>query len=976
MGSSSVASAEITDDLHGDLVANSLDWPVGEVTPFNLRTDSFDNPGGGSQVVYDDVITFPGMSWMRLYFGPVELGRGSYIRVTSLRDGEQQRLDAQALAMWSNTSAYFNGDALRVELVAGPFSTDNVLDLEFVAAEPVHQNRGDNCGICGSDSRTPTSNDNFARLMPVGCSATIYNEASCFVTAGHCLTNATVLHFNVPDSSSNCSTNQPPVADQFPVTSSDGVDAGVGADYGAMTSGTNSEGQTAYERYGTFIPLASSVPNSGNIVITGYGVDDQCTRSQTLQTDSGSISSVDSNSISYEVDVTYGNSGSSIVYNNTIIGVVTHCSYGCENYGTRIDLAAFANLITDICEGGGGDPGDAPENDDCANAILIGTGLTDFSTTGGSTSVDSYDDSLCTGTYLGAMNADVWFAYSPSSSGTLTVSTCDLVNFDTDLVVYQGTCGNKSQVACNGDGSGCSGYSSSLTVDVSGGSSYLIRVGGWDASASGSGQLNLDLEGAPDPTGACCVGSSCSIDTEADCGSAGGTYQGDNSNCGGDPCFVPPATGACCLDGNCSIATQDDCGASGGDYQGDDSNCSGDPCFTPPATGACCLDGNCSIGTEADCGASGGAYQGDDSDCSGDPCFVPPANGACCLDGNCSIGTEADCNSAGGAYQGDDSDCSGDPCFTPPATGGCCVGTSCSTGTADDCAAAGGSYLGDGSDCSGSACEPSEVQFVHSMVGSNLVDDPQFNWTVDVYVSVPNGARVDAVAGNGSLQKLVTSTGLFYQSVYGGPLSTDVNPAFFEFDPNLEWDSRLTIGAIDSTGNPFDANNVGSVGIDWTDFENGFGVATNNGLWYVLPSEPQGEGQTFIGTDCQEREGVLLARLTTFGQDSEINFQALIQGRDSASQAWQEELDLTFGYVETLDCNANGVSDTCDIANGTSTDANGNGVPDECDNLCAGDYDGNGVTNIDDILTVIGDWGNPYTVEDLLAVLDDYGCGG
>ena len=264
----------------------------------------------------------------------------------------------------------------------------------------------------------------------------------------------------------------------------------------------------------------------------------------------------------------------------------------------------------------------------------------------------------------------------------------------------------------------------------------------------------------------------------------------------------------------------------------------------------------------------------------------------------------------------------------------------------------------------------------YAVVGSNLIGDPDFNWTVDVYVTVPEGGRLDAVAGNGDVEKMITSTGLFYQSAYGGPLSTDINPTFYEFEPALEFDSRVTIGAIDSTGNPFDANNLGSVGIDWTDFENGFGVSSENGLWYVLPSEEQGESRSFTGSDCQEQNGVLVARLTTFGEDSEIQFQALLQGRDASSNSWQETVSLSFGYEATEDCNQNGVSDACDIANGTSSDSDGDGVPDECVAVCAGDYDGNGQTDIDDILFVIGGWTNPYNIEDLLSVLDDYGCGG
>jgi len=260
--------------------------------------------------------------------------------------------------------------------------------------------------------------------------------------------------------------------------------------------------------------------------------------------------------------------------------------------------------------------------------------------------------------------------------------------------------------------------------------------------------------------------------------------------------------------------------------------------------------------------------------------------------------------------------------------------------------------------------------------GTDLVDDPQFNWTVDVYAVLEEGARLDAVAGNEQQTKVITSSGLFYQDGYGGPRSTDVNPAFYDLAPGLQWDSRVTIGCLDSTGAPFSSNGLGDIGIDWTDFENGLGLSVSNGTWYVLPSDPQGDAQSFVSQDCQARHGVLIARLTTFGADSQVQVSALLQGRDASNQSWQSTVDTSFGYEQTSDCNANGLSDACDIANGTSADSNGNGVPDECEGGCDGDYDGNGLTNIDDILVVISGWGNPYSVEDLLAVLDDYGCGG
>jgi len=42
--------------------------------------------------------------------------------------------------------------------------------------------------------------------------------------------------------------------------------------------------------------------------------------------------------------------------------------------------------------------------------------------------------------------------------------------------------------------------------------------------------------GGSDPTGACCIGSSCNVDIESYCLATGGTYQGDNTTCGNVSC--------------------------------------------------------------------------------------------------------------------------------------------------------------------------------------------------------------------------------------------------------------------------------------------------------------------------------------------------------------------------------------------------------------------------------------------------------
>lgn len=59
-----------------------------------------------------------------------------------------------------------------------------------------------------------------------------------------------------------------------------------------------------------------------------------------------------------------------------------------------------------------------------------------------------------------------------------------------------------------------------------------------------TGNTPTECPGPPDPTGACCNGASCDIETEADCTAAGGTYNGDDSVCGGEG-----AGGVICLAG-------------------------------------------------------------------------------------------------------------------------------------------------------------------------------------------------------------------------------------------------------------------------------------------------------------------------------------------------------------------------------------------------------------------------------------------
>ena len=328
--------------------------PVGQMQPWLRDSGVLSNDAEARSVIFSELIQVQDAAWLRVYFGDVQLDTGSVVRVTSLLDGEVQELDAGAMAMWGNASAYFNGDSVLVELVGGASTEANRLEIARIAVEihPVGGPEGGGCGICGADNRTSTTEEWTGRLFPFGCTATLYSTDSCMVSAGHCVDGAgnMVVQFNVPFSNGNCSLNNPPISDQFPASTVGFQNLGVGFDWSVLSSGTNNLGETAYERYGVLRPIAASMPSVGVATTnTGYGADFPCTLTQTQQTSGGQLTGLGANSVFYNNDISGGSSGSSLLHNGEIIGIITHCSGGgCPNLGTRFDKADFT-ATRDFC---------------------------------------------------------------------------------------------------------------------------------------------------------------------------------------------------------------------------------------------------------------------------------------------------------------------------------------------------------------------------------------------------------------------------------------------------------------------------------------------------------------------------------------------------------------------------------------------------------------------------------------------------
>jgi len=132
-----------------------------------------------------------------------------------------------------------------------------------------------------------------------------------------------------------------------------------------------------------------------------------------------------------------------------------------------------------------------PDNDECISATPIVSGAFPFNTGGATNSAPTIAAS-CTDGAGSAINKDLWFRYVADCTGTATISTCGAASFDTRIVVYNAfSCptATSTVLACNDDASGC-GTASSLTLNVTQDSLYLVRIGS-KSNVGGAGTLNI-----------------------------------------------------------------------------------------------------------------------------------------------------------------------------------------------------------------------------------------------------------------------------------------------------------------------------------------------------------------------------------------------------------------------------------------------------------------------------------------------------
>ena len=121
----------------------------------------------------------------------------------------------------------------------------------------------------------------------------------------------------------------------------------------------------------------------------------------------------------------------------------------------------------------------------CSDALPIECGYTySLSTIGSPNDNISAGSQSCLGT--GSTGGQIWYSYTATENGSVSLSLCNGTNFDSYLAVFTGECGTLSCISTNDDA--CS-LQSALAFSTIAGYTYKIRVGGF-ASSEGSFTLS------------------------------------------------------------------------------------------------------------------------------------------------------------------------------------------------------------------------------------------------------------------------------------------------------------------------------------------------------------------------------------------------------------------------------------------------------------------------------------------------------
>jgi len=193
---------------------------------------------------------------------------------------------------------------------------------------------------------------------------------------------------------------------------------------------------------------------------------------------------------------------------------------GCANRGSQVTFTGTAGATYLVRVGGfnaatgAGSlsisvPNCGPTNETCAGSIWLADGV---NVAGNTTNATDDGDASCG---AAGNSPDLWYRYRPTTTGNVVFTTCDSVgSYDTVLSIFTGTCGALAEVGCNDDTNGACGLRSTVTVAATAGTTYYVRVGGYNGA---SGAFRLKASG----------GAGISPPANDDCANRSGIPLGD-----------------------------------------------------------------------------------------------------------------------------------------------------------------------------------------------------------------------------------------------------------------------------------------------------------------------------------------------------------------------------------------------------------------------------------------------------------------
>ncbi len=171
---------------------------------------------------------------------------------------------------------------------------------------------------------------------------------------------------------------------------------------------------------------------------------------------------------------------------------------------SKVPITTDGGFRVTITDGGQNNCNPPLNNDFCPFGTPVGDGVRafDFTPAQGTFTLDGPFDGC-----IPTVTADMWYDYTASCTGTVTVETCGSGNPDTNLSIYdsdaEGECicptALTPNLACSADALAC-GPASRLHADVVAGNCYKIRLGD-SAESLPEGNLTIGCEQADCPAG-------------------------------------------------------------------------------------------------------------------------------------------------------------------------------------------------------------------------------------------------------------------------------------------------------------------------------------------------------------------------------------------------------------------------------------------------------------------------------------------